>query len=688
MPMNYRLAIFFFLTVLGSKSVSARHSLVLQRGHSGTPVAMGWHIESRVLISVGEDGFLIVTKPEDKIVLHRFRVTRGRISKLDINQSNKKAAIVYAENGFSTVSVWNWASEEKIYEHRFNKELLFANWSARGTYLVLGALGSPSIALFDGATGRRLPRLQNLPSLYNNGYIGSTETILMTYATSGSIHYWDIDTSKLKHSAKTVSNLSDLSVLQTESKSILFAHQDDVLILLNRQTGYVLDRLTIPGLIDASIDKETGEVDAIALSIKGFILHRYQSRDNAFIPRGSEEGSFLGLDDSLQPVKVLRTDGTTYLMSKDGYLVTESTEGFTALIDDRLWKPNSLAFYDDSINIAGGGKILRFISPFFSGDSVEGISDLSNLSQEVIFSKSEAGHTGLLISSDGSFFLWDKDFSGKNNGIRRFHPSIPGSEFFFPSTDKILKCSLISEDRILTIDRNGVISVLDSENGAILAKHSSFDNLDAAYSVGGDFLIVGRSSRGSVGTPLEVIDMHSKETKPVPDKRLMVYLIESEPANIYTIGMTRTPSGKTETILLRHDPKRIERSKNLLRISGEVLNAIVLPHPADNSVYTNLSGEVVRILGNRTTAYEYVGPIVFLQIHGKRLYGLNADGSLVIWDGNNGNLLLQIHFFDDGAWVASSADTIWASSGAIDKIVILKDGDIVDPRLVCKILEN
>jgi len=686
--MNYRLAMLFVLPVLGLHPVSAEPSLVPQRGHGGTPIAMSWHAESRVLISVGEDGFLIVTRPEDEIVLHRFRVTRERISKLSINQANEKAAIICVENGYFAVSVWDWASEEKIYEHRFDKELLFANWSARGTYLVLGTLGSPSIVLLDGATGRRLPKLQNLPSLYDNGYIGSTETILMTYATSGSIHYWDIDTSKLKHSVKTVSNLRGLSVLQTESKSVLFAYQKDVLILLNRQTGYVLDRLAIPGLIDASIDEKTGEIDAIALGFKKFMLHRYQSWDNAFVPRGSEgiNPNGLRLDDSLQPVKALRVDGTTYLMSKDGYLVAENAEGFTALIDDRLWKPDSFAFHEDSINIAGGGRILRFISSFFSDDSAGDISDLANVKQEVIFSKSNSKHTGILISSDGTFFLWDRGFSGNNNGIRRFHPSTPDTEFFFPSTDRILKCSLIDEDRILTIDRNGVVRILDSKNGAILAKNFSFDNLDAAY--WGEFLIVGRSSRGSTGTPLEVIDMLSEEAKPVPDKRFMVYLIESEPANIYSIGMRRTPSGKIETILLRHNPKQVRNSRELLRVSGEVLNGIILPHPDDNSVYTNLNGEVVRILGNRTTAYEYMGSTVFLQIRGENLYGLNADGSLAIWDNSGGKLLLQIHFFDDGAWVASSADTIWASPEALDKIVILEDGRIVDPKLVCRILEN
>jgi len=685
--MNHRLAVLLFLALVGQCPVSAQYSLVLQRGHSDTPVAMKWHKASRVLVSVGEDGFLIVTKPEDEIVLHRFRVTRGRISDLEINQSNEQAAIIYSEKGFFLVSVWDWAREEMIYEHRFHKELLFATWSARGTYLVLGTLGSPSIVMLDGATGHRLPRLQSLPSLYDSGYIGSTETILMTYSTSGFISYWDIDTSELKHSAKTVSNLRSLSVLQTESKSVLFAYQNDSLILLNRQTGYVLDRLTIPGLIDVSVDENTGEVDAIALTAKGFMLHRYASRDYAFVPRSSEENypKRLELDDSLQPVKVLRVDETTYLMSRSGYIVVESAEGFLALIDDKLWRPDSFAFHGDSINVAGGEKILRFTSPFFTSDHGGGINALTSLTQEVYFSESNAEHTGIHMLSNGAFLLWDKEFSGDDNGIRRFHPSLPGAEIFFPITDMILKCSVIDENRILTVDGNGVVNVWDSRNGALLVEYSSFDNLDAAYSVKGEFILVGHSSGSSVGTPLEAVNIGSKETIPVPDRRFMVYRVESEPANIYTIGVKKYPSGKIETILLRHDPKRVELSRNLLRVSGEVLNAIVLPHPSDNSVYTNLSGKILRIMGNKTVAYESAGTIVFLQAHGKNLYGLDADGSLVLWDSSGGMPVLSIYFFDDGSWVASSTDTIWTSPGALDKIVVLEDGNIVDPRSVCKI---
>lgn len=678
------------LAALALHPVAARYRLVLQRGHSGLPTAIKWHENSGVLVSVGEDGFLIVTKPEDGIVLHRFRVTRERISKLNINQSNKRAAIVHSENGFSTVSVWDWASEEMIYEHRFNKELLFASWSARGTYLLLGTLGSPGIVLLDGATGRRLSRLQNLPSLYDSGYIGSTETILMTYASSGSIHYWDINTSKLKHSAKTPANLRGLSVIQTGSKSVLFAYQSDVLILLNRQTGYVLDRLVIPGLIDASIDERTGEVDAISLSSDGFMLHRYESKSNAFLPRNTEGNhpNHLKLDDSLQPVKVLRVNGATYLMSKDGYIAGESVEGFLALVVDHLWKPDALAFHGDSINIAGGGKILRFFSSFFSGGSEKSIDNLLDVTQRILLSKSSAKHTGLHIFSNGTFLLWDKNFSGKDNGIRRLHPSMPNTEFFFPTTDKVQKCSLIDGNKILTVDKNGLVHVRNAKSGAVLAEYSSFDNLAAAYSMKGDFLLVGRASRGSTGTPLEIIDMRSDETKPVPDRRFMVYLIESEPANIYTVGMEKAKSGKNETILLRHDPEHVGRSKGLLRVPKEVLDAIVLPHPDDNSLYTNLGGEVVRIWGNKTITYDHSGSIRFLAIHGENLYGLDTDGSLLIWDGNSGILILKINFFNDGSWMASSANAIWASPKAIDRAVILENGNTVDPQEVCRIVKN
>jgi len=688
--MKHRLATLLGFAALVLHPAMAKYRLVLQQGHSGAPVAVKWHENSGVLVSVGEDGFLIVTRPEDRIVLHRFRVTGGRISNLDINQSNEKAVIVHSENGFFTVSVWDWTSEEMVYEHRFDKEVFFASWSARGAYLVLGTLGLPGIVLLDGATGQRLSKLQNLSSLYDSGYIGSTETILMTYASSGSIHYWDINTSKLKHSAKTAVNLRGLSVLQTESKSVLFAYQKDILILLNRQTGYVLDRLTIPGLIDASIDERTGEVDAISLSPKGFLLHRYKSRNNRFLPRNTEENhqDYLRLDDSLQPVKVLRVNGTTYLMSRDGYIIVEGAERFLVLITDHLWKPDALAFHGDSINIAGGGKILRFVSSFFSSDSEESIDNLADASREIFLSKSSAEHTGIHILSDGTFLLWDKNFSGTDNGIRRFHPSMPDTEFFSPTTVKILKCTPMDGNRILTVDKNGLVNVWNAENGAILAKYFSFDNLDAAYSVRGDFLLVGRGSRGSTGTPLEMIDMRSGETKPVPDKRFMVYLVESESANIYTVGMKETPSGKNETILLRHDPERVGHSSSMLRISGEVLDAIVLPHPDNDSLYTNLGGEVVRILGNKTIAYEHLEPIVFLEVHGGNLYGLDSDGALLIWDSDRGSLLLRINFFNDGGWVASSANAFWASSKAIDKIVILEDGKVVDPRLVCRIVKD
>ena len=89
-------------------SVSASYRLVLQSGHDGIPVAVQWHEKSKTIVSAGVDGRLIVTRPRDNKVLHRFRITDENIYDLKVDPVNSRAAVITSKNGIYTVSVWNW----------------------------------------------------------------------------------------------------------------------------------------------------------------------------------------------------------------------------------------------------------------------------------------------------------------------------------------------------------------------------------------------------------------------------------------------------------------------------------------------------------------------------------------------------------------------------------------------------
>ncbi|MDT8298188.1 MAG: WD40 repeat domain-containing protein, partial [Spirochaetaceae bacterium] len=512
------------LSALTVVSASASYRLVLQSGHDGPPVSMEWHSLSSSVISVGEDGRLIVTRPRDNRVLHRFRVTDDRIHDMKSDPSGNRAAIVTTDGEGYTLSVWDWTEEEMDFDYELESEPLFLSWSARGRYLIIGNLGSPSVVILEGKTGRRLSYLQRLPSLYNAAYIGSTENILMTYASSGELRYWDIRSSALKLSETTTGGLESISVLQSGSKSSMIGHRLESVYLINRLTGEVLDQVDIPGLSDISVDEEQGELDVLSYGIAGSAIYRFDVVDDRFVPRDGNL-SPRRVDSGLKPTKILRRSGTTYFTTESGTLFSDGGLDFTPIIDDNIWRPDDLAFQGNSLYLAGGRTIRKFTSEFFAEDSKGSVKSLNELTQEEEDSESGAQDVGLEAMSNGDIVVWDKSDGGNANGIHRLSFGRASRTMQIPMGGPLQKVSVIDGQRLLAVDRSGTVSVVDSTDGEILSTYSALGILDAAYSPEGDYLLTGRSSAGRSGTPLEVVDIRTREAIPIDDDRFMIYQV-------------------------------------------------------------------------------------------------------------------------------------------------------------------
>ena len=522
--MLYAKKIIFLVLIsfLAVATASASYHLVLQTGHDGPPVAFEWHDRSSTIVSAGEDGRLIITEPETGKVLHRFRITDDHIIDIKTDPADNRVAVVTGGEDGAEITVWDWDEEKKIFGYSLDSEPLFLSWSAKGRYLVAGNLGTPSILVLEGRTGRRLSYLQRLPSLYNAGYIGSTETILMTYTSSGAIRYWDIRSAALKGSSETVSNLLDVTVLQIEdadnNKTMMFGRRNESLYLINRNTGAVMDRMDIPQLIDAAVDPDTGEIEAVTAGPTGSVIHSYRIGGGAFLS-GSENptlspstslSEFLGPGDTCSDI--IRKKGKTYLMATNGCLYHQTASGFQPVVNNKVWKPDSLAFSDDSLYIGGAKEILRFESPFFEENSRGDINDLNTLRKDRSSSGTDSDDTEIGVLPDGRLIVWAKDSGGRlGAGYRVFRYPDFQSTRYVPSNAVLQELDIVDEQRLLTIDRNGTVSIVDTPTGEAFFTFSALGILDAVYSPENNFILAGKSSDTS-GSPLEMIDTETRET--------------------------------------------------------------------------------------------------------------------------------------------------------------------------------
>ena len=677
-----------FLAVLSALSLpaeSASYNLVLQAGHDGPVTSLQWDERSGMIISAGEDRRLIVTDPDDQRVLHRFRASDGRILSVHPDPSRNRAAVVSSYQGAYAITVWDWSKEKRVFEYGLNTEPLFAAWSAKGRYFIIGGLGDPSITVLDGRGGRRLSNLQRLPSLYNAGYIGSTESILMTYTSSGAVRYWDIRSSALKLSTETEANLTDLHVLQLGDKSTLIARRNQTLFLINRQSGAVLDTLLMPGLSDFAVNTNNGRVDALLLNPAGASVRCLRVKAGEFI---DEDSNAVIIETGLAPTAVARGGGSSYIATKTGELFVSDASGRRPLVKDRTWRPEAFTFGEESMFLSGSGELIRFTSQFFAENSPGRIDQLSRIYRDSIPSGSPDSNTGLEHLPDGRLILWDGDGGEIQRGIRIFNFDRPDEKRFIKVDGTIQNLEVIDPRRLITVDRGGRVKIIGIDSGTVLNSYSALGILDAGYSREGGFILAGRSNNRNFGTPLESIDVETRESVPVSDERFMVYRVSGGAESLYTIGISRD-SGNAETIIRAHDSRNPNRTQLIQRGEAEMDGRLIFETARKGqreTIYTVLGGTVRRIEGKRTTVFKWKSPIHDIRLRGDVLYGLDEEGSVVLWNRRSGRVLLSVYFFEGGgSWIASSPEgrSIWVSSDRVlDYILLYRDGRRIDPRRV------
>ncbi len=672
-----RFAAFIFFVIFGITSAQASYKVVLQASHEGAPVALGMYGKTGEIVSLGEDGRLIAVNPGLSRITHRFQVSRSPVEAMQLNPAAPKAAVLIQKDKQFRVEVWNWEKEKKEYSYTLQSEPLFVQWSARGRYLIIGNLGSPSIIILEGRTGRRLSYLQRLPGIYNQGYIGSTESIIMTYASSGAIQYRDIRSSALKLEAFTESGLNGLSVLQSGDKSTVLGHKNETLYLFNRQSGEILQSMNIPDMSDISVDTKNGDIDVLSVSPSGAFLHQFNAADGIMT-----EDAALRLPSSIHPVKILRCKDTSYIMDTEGRLYRaeifpdNQTAMCTPVIQNRTWKPESLNLYNDNLFLDGSGRIMRFTSPFFASRSASGLKSLtgSSMSFSVREPESRKSATRMSLMPDGRLVQWDTENAFSPAGIGIFGFDEPG-ELSGSVAGTISDLKILDHQRLMVLYRSGMVSILDAGSFSEEYSYSALGILDAAV-CSDDTLLLGRSSAGRSGSPLEKVDMQTGETIPVSDSRFMIYKVTPSPEGILTIGVDRQGQ-YPRTVLKLHNRSKPENSRTLAQIKGEYLNACVLPLADRKGFFTAVENQIVGMLDNRKIRLQWNKTITRLGFHGQTLYGIDEDGTVILWNTRTSQEILHVHLFQDNNWLAVSADNtkIWYSSpDCLKNVLLYKDG--------------
>jgi hypothetical protein len=213
----------------------------------------------------------------------------------------------------------------------------------------------------------------------------------------------------------------------------------------------------------------------------------------------------------------------------------------------------------------------------------------------------------------------------------------------------------VSDQGFIVVEQSGRCRILDPNSFATTFQYNA-PGMNKLILTFGDTLIGAKTRLSALSGPLLQINRRTGETVPVQDPSLFVYDLfyngKGRGGELYTLAVEQQ-AGRVRTVVKVHSGFAFERSRVLKAFEGEDLGAS-LTGDDSGSVYTTLGYESVTAFRNsRTDTLEPSGQIPRkLAVHNEKLFSLNRDSSISVWDISSQRLLLNIQLFEDRTWGA------------------------------------
>jgi hypothetical protein len=220
----------------------------------------------------------------------------------------------------------------------------------------------------------------------------------------------------------------------------------------------------------------------------------------------------------------------------------------------------------------------------------------------------------------------------------------------------------VSEQGIVAVEQSGRCRVLDPNSFAVTFEYNA-PGMNKLILTFADTLIGAKTQLSAFSGPLLQINRRTGETVPIQDPSLFVYDLYygggERGGQLYTLAVEQQAQ-KVRTVFKAHSGFAFERSRVLKAFDGEDLGATITGDES-GGVFTSLGyGSVTEIRDSRVNVLEESGQIPRkLTAHNTKLFSLNRDSSISVWDISSREMMFNIHYLDDGRWIALS------SSGSI-----------------------
>jgi WD40 repeat protein len=156
-------------------------------GHRGKINALA-HDRSGRIISAGEDGFIGIWDIQEGRAEERFQISEYALLSLAAHpERNEVAAIESDRMGLYRVSVWDYIQKRNLFTLRFSDPLLFINYSASGSFLIVSRSARSAVVFIQSGTGELLQSPQDLAVTVSLAATGRSERTMITYSSAGTL---------------------------------------------------------------------------------------------------------------------------------------------------------------------------------------------------------------------------------------------------------------------------------------------------------------------------------------------------------------------------------------------------------------------------------------------------------------------------------------------------------------------
>jgi hypothetical protein len=539
-----------------------------------------------------------------------------------------------------------------------------------GKFIIAARTGRTGLVFFDAATGAATGAAagetpqppQSLTGIVSLAVTGRSERNMLTYCTSGSLSYWDLESGNETNHFILPANLHSPTLFS--NNRYLAGVNAEGLAVINAVSGELLARdSSVP---DGSLLCAAGD-EFICLIQKGETseLYRYSiDRTGHLVTLGNFPLSVSGNGGDIRftviasaagTIAAGNSAGTLVLAGMNGRLYNPAIKEQTGIIEAEVSGPD-IAFITDNGTV---GFIPLAYSQLSSGRAIRLEQNPEAYNRITAFAETNSG---------GQFVFW-QDRNTRTQPVIWSSGSGGGKRVL---SDITFRSPIRSADslggKILFLDSTGNISVVSPLDAGRSRPFAFFSVglMDAAF-IDNSRIIIGRSAV-SGNTPFMTININTGETVPLPYPfQAGVTLYRGASGSIYAAGVSpRSPAGEADgprTLILQIDPAHIAESVRIVDFQGEDTQFSLAESPGGTAgtLAANIGGEGAAIYttdGGIQPLDRTGGLPLKLIDGGSSLISLDGDGSICWHDGHNGKLLAIFRLHPDGWTLQTERGTI------------------------------